>query len=320
MSPAHPVAGPLLMVMATGSYVVNDSMMKLATEGLPPYEVLVLRGLAAVAWGLPLLVALGFGRQLPLMFEGRVVLRNLCETGAILCYVVALANMPIADATALGQITPLLVILGASFILREPVGPARMALIGCGFVGALMVAQPTGAGISVYALLALGNAALCAVRDIVGRRIPPEVPGIVVALSAAVIVLVGAAAWHLAFEDWVRPDAAHLLLLGGAGLFLIFGHFFIFMAYRIGPVRVVAPFYYAFTVWAVISGVVVFGRLPNPLAIWRHRAGGGERTGRRPARPAETAAHPDRLTSASSCWRRPVIAGMTAPCSNCPLS
>ena len=32
-------------------------MMKLATEGLPPYEVLVLRGISAIAWGLPLLLA-----------------------------------------------------------------------------------------------------------------------------------------------------------------------------------------------------------------------------------------------------------------------
>ena len=194
-------------------------------------------------------------------------MRNLCETGAILCYVVALANMPIADATALGQITPLLVILGASFILGERIGGLRMALIGCGFIGALMVAQPTGAGISIYALLALGNAVLCAVRDLVGRRIRPEVPGMVVALSAAVVVLAGAATAHLLVEDWVAPDAPHLLLLGGAGLFLIFGHFFIFMAYRVGPTRMVAPFYYSFTVWAVISGLVVFGHLPNPLAI-----------------------------------------------------
>ena len=63
------------------------------------------------------------------------------------------------------------------------------------------------------------------------------------------------------------PGTHHLLLLAGAGLFLIFGHFFIFMAYRVGPTGVVAPFYYCFTVWAVISGLVVFGQFPNMLAI-----------------------------------------------------
>ena len=57
------------------------------------------------------------------------------------------------------------------------------------------------------------------------------------------------------------------MLLAGAGLFLIFGHFFIFMSYRVGQTAMVAPFFYFFTFWAVISGVVVFGQLPDALAV-----------------------------------------------------
>jgi drug/metabolite transporter (DMT)-like permease len=255
------------MVIATCSYVINDTLMKLATEGLPPYQVLMLRGCAGLLWGLPLMLALGYGKQLPLVFERRVLARNLAETVAILCYVVALANMPIADASALGQITPLLVLLGASILFRERIGGVRMALIGLGFIGAIMVAQPTMQGISIYAVLALANAVLCAVRDLAGRRIAAEVPGMIVAMSAIIVVLIGAGAMHLATEEWVAPQTHHLLLLAGAGLFLIFGHFFIFMAYRVGPTGVVAPFYYFFTFWAVLSGLVVFGQFPNLIAI-----------------------------------------------------
>jgi drug/metabolite transporter (DMT)-like permease len=142
------IRGPLFMILATGSYVVNDTMMKLATEGLPPYQVLVLRGSAALAWGVPLLLALGYGRKAQLMFDGRVLARNLLELAAILAFIVALANMPIADATALGQTTPLLVLIGASIVFGEPIGWVRAALIGAGFVGALMVAQPTLQGIA----------------------------------------------------------------------------------------------------------------------------------------------------------------------------
>lgn len=264
---SHPFRGPLFMVVSTCSYVINDTLMKLATEGLPPYEVLLLRGCAGLLWGLPLMLLLGYGRQLPMVFERRVLARNLAETAAILCYVVALANMPIADASALGQITPLLVLLGASILFRERIGGVRMALIGVGFIGAIMVAQPTMQGISIYAVLALANAVLCAVRDIAGRRIAAEVPGMIVAMSAIIVVLLGAGAMHLATEQWVVPQGHHLLLLAGAGFFLIFGHFFIFMAYRVGPTGVVAPFYYFFTFWAVLSGLVVFGQFPNTLAI-----------------------------------------------------
>lgn len=255
------------MVVATCSYVINDTLMKLATTGLPPYEVLFLRGCAASLWGLPLLFILGYGTKLPLLFERRVLARNLAEMVAILCYIIALTNLPIADASALGQITPLLVLLGASLLFRERIGGVRMALIGLGFIGAIMVAQPTMNGISIYAVLALANAVLCAVRDIAGRRIAAEVPGMIVAMSAVVVVLIGAGTMHLVTERWVMPGLNHILLLLGSGLFLIFGHFFIFMAYRVGPTRVVAPFYYFFTFWAVISGLVVFGQFPNTLAI-----------------------------------------------------
>jgi drug/metabolite transporter (DMT)-like permease len=261
------IRGPLFMIVATGSYLVNDTMMKLATVGLPPYEVLFLRGAAAMLWGTPLLFALGYGRQIPLLFERKVLRRNFCELAAILCYVVALANMQIADSTALGQITPLLILVGSSIMFGERIGALRTALIGIGFVGALMVAQPTMQGISVYALLALGNAALAAARDLAGRKVGADVPGMIVAISAVLVVLIGAGVAHLVSEQWVMPEGRHLLLIAGAGLFLIFGHFFIFMAYRVGPTSAVAPCYYCFTVWAVISGLLVFGQCPNALAV-----------------------------------------------------
>lgn len=261
------IRGPLLMLAATGAYVVNDTMMKLATVGLPPYEVLFLRGVAALLWGMPMLLLLGYRTEMHLMFERRVLTRNLLELCAILSYVVALANMPIADVVALGQITPLLILLGASVLFREKIGGVRMALIGLGFAGALMVAQPTMQGISVYALLGLANAVFSAARDIAGRRVAGHIPGMIVAISAVIVVLAGAGVAHLLSEEWVTPGPRHLTLLVGAGFFLIFGHFFIFMAYRIGPTGVVAPFYYSFTVWAVISGLAVFGDLPNALAL-----------------------------------------------------
>lgn len=255
------------MILATGSYVVSDTAMKLATEGLPAYEVLMLRGAAATLWGMPLLFLLGYGRKLAMLADGRVLTRNFLELIAILAYIVALANMQIADSTALGQITPLLILVGASILFGERIGGMRMALIGLGFVGALMVAQPTMQGISIYALLALANAFLSAGRDLAGRRVAAEVPGMIVAMSAVIVVLAGAGAAHLVSETWVMPEGRHLLLLAGAGLFLVFGHFFIFMSYRVGQTAMVAPFYYFFTFWAVISGLVVFGQFPNALAI-----------------------------------------------------
>ncbi|HEV7254020.1 MAG TPA: DMT family transporter [Mesorhizobium sp.] len=255
------------MIFAAASYVVNDTLMKLATEGLPPYEVLFLRGVSAVLWGFPILFALGHARRIPLMLDRAVLLRNGLELLAILSFILALANMGIADAMALGQVTPLLVLLGASALFGERLGWRRLTLVGLGFCGAILVAQPSSNGISVYAVLALLNAGFCAARDLASRRVGPEIPGMVVAFGASAVVLAGAGLAHLLLEDWVVPSARHVALLGAAGLFLFAGHLCIFMAYRIGPAGAVAPFYYFFSFWAVLSGVLVFGHLPNGLAL-----------------------------------------------------
>lgn len=263
----QPLRGPAFMIAATGAFVINDTMMKLATEGIPPLQVLFLRGVAATCWCLPLVLFLGYGKDLPKIFDRWVLLRNVFELVAVGMFVIALANMPIADVTALGQITPLLVIIGTALILREKIGGLRMGLIALGFVGALLVAQPTGQGLSPYTLLAFGTAIFCAARDIAGRRVGPEVPGWILAMCAILMVMMGAGGVSLLTESWVMPDLRGIALLFGAGFFLMFGHFCIFTAYRVGDTGAVAPFYYTFSIWALLSGLVVFGAWPNLLAI-----------------------------------------------------
>jgi drug/metabolite transporter (DMT)-like permease len=259
--------GPVLMVLATGAYVINDSLMKLATVGLPPLEVLFLRGVCATIWCLPTVILLGYGKDIPKVLDRWVLLRNGLELLAVIGFILALANMPIADITALGQVTPLIFIVGVSLIMREKIGGVRMGLIALGFVGALLVAQPSMQGINVYALFGLSNAVFCAARDIAGRKVGAEVPGWIVSFGAILVVMVGAGTISLFTEQWVMPQAHHLALLFAAGFFLMFGHFCLFTAYRVGEAGSVAPFYYMFTVWAVISGVVIFGTFPNTLAV-----------------------------------------------------
>ncbi len=266
-SSTYSYRGPLFMVLSTGSYIASDTFMKLSTVGLPPYEVLSLRGIFATSWGVLLLSCLGQWRNAPAVFGRWVTARNLIEVVCGLCYIAALANMPIANVVALTQIMPLVVLIGASFMFRERLSGVSMVLIAFGFVGALMVAQPSTHSLSFFAFLAIGTAVFGALRDLVGRRVPEHVPGIMVAFGACVLVLISAVVMHMLFEDTIVPSMQHLILLAASGLFLFGGHYLLFMAYRIGPTANVAPFYYFFTFWALVAGVVVFGTLPNLMAI-----------------------------------------------------
>jgi drug/metabolite transporter (DMT)-like permease len=266
--PTSNLRGIAFMVIATGVFSTNDVLMKLATTGLPPYEVLFIRGVMASVLMFPFILLSGNGKHLRHVVDKWVLIRNSFEFLAVLCFIVALANMPIADLSALGQISPMLLLLGVSIVYREKIGVQRMALITLGFVGALLVAQPGLNGFSPYMVLGFLCAMGTAARDIAGRKIGSNVPAPIVAYATLLLVMVGAGIVTFVFEDWVMPTPRHLLLLAGSGLFLSLGHLFIFMSYRNAATGAVAPFYYLFSVWAVLSGFFVFGTFPNTLALF----------------------------------------------------
>ncbi|MFO1132064.1 MAG: DMT family transporter [Hyphomicrobiales bacterium] len=259
--------GIAAILVATGSFVANDTCMKLALEDAPPFQVLVMRGIAAIVWCLPVIYAMGLIRHLPKAFHPWVLLRSGSELVAILCFITALAHMPIADLTAITQISPLVVLLGMWLLFGERVGGLRFFLVGLGITGALMVAQPGGVASSPFAVFGFLTAVGAAFRDILSRKVPSRTPALAVTFSTLFIVMVGALVMTLLFEAPVAPTFRHGWLMAIAGFFLMCGHSFIYMAYRLSPARVVAPFNYAFMIWAGISGVLVFQQVPNALAV-----------------------------------------------------
>jgi len=232
---------------------------------LPPMESLAIRGVFGVALCLPIVLFLGYGRDLGKLFNRWVILRCAFELAAVMCFMTALARMHLPDLTALSQMTPLFVLLGTATIMRERIGTRKLMLISLGFAGAMMVAQPGGGG-SPYALLALANSIFAASRDITGRKVPADVPAWIVTLATLLIVLVGASVVSALTEQWVTPEPGQFAMLLAAALLLTIGHFCIFTAYRVGIASSVAPFQYMSSVWAVLLGALLFNHIPNALA------------------------------------------------------
>jgi drug/metabolite transporter (DMT)-like permease len=267
MAPTSNLRGIAFMLAGAGTFVLNDSFMKIALADLPPYEVLVLRGLSGTLCALVLLAIMGDVSKLPSAFNRWVFLRGFLEVGAILTYILALSHATVGDVTAIFQITPLLVILGMVFIHREQAVPARLVLVGLGFVGALLVAQPGSGATSPYLMLAFATALFAALRDLVGRRVTSAVPALAATFMTIVMVMSASGLVSLLTENWVMPSSTHISLMAAAGLFMMLGHMFTFLAYRNASAQAVAPFYYAFMIWAVVLGFLIFRDIPNPLSI-----------------------------------------------------
>jgi drug/metabolite transporter (DMT)-like permease len=267
MLPTQNLRGIIYMVLAGLTFVCCDSFLKMLLVNVSPMQSLVMRGIAATIWCLGLLVAMGLWKQLPKALGFWTVLRSFAEVIAVTAFILALANVPLATVTAIYQIAPLLVLIGASFIWGEKVGLARWLLIGLGLVGALLVAQPGREGASPYALLGFVTAVASAARDLLSRKAPDNAPGLVVTFSVIIAVLLVSIINNQIFEGWQPVNGLSWAYAAGAGFFVMLGHFFVYMSFRYASARTVAPFYYSFTLMAVLMGAVIFQEYPNALSV-----------------------------------------------------
>jgi drug/metabolite transporter (DMT)-like permease len=260
--------GIMAMVLAGITFVSCDSFLKLlVTNDVPPLQALVLRGVSATLWCLGLLAVMGQLRELPKAFGFWTLMRALAEVVAVTAFIIALAKVPLADITAIYQAAPLIVLAGASLFWGEHVGFIRWLLIGLGLAGALVVAQPGASGSSPYALLGLITALASAFRDLLSRKAPADVPGLVVTFAVIVCVLAASLINTLLFESW-KPVTGELAFYAlGSGFFVTVAHFFVFMSFRLATARAVAPFYYTFTLIAALFGAIFFNEWPNVTAL-----------------------------------------------------
>jgi drug/metabolite transporter (DMT)-like permease len=139
----------------------------------------------------------------------------------------------------------------------------QLALVD--FAGALMVAHPSTSGVPPAALLAFGAALLGAARDLIGRGVPTSIPLTVVILATHAHDDCGGCDVARS-GDMGRADR-HLAFLGLAGLCVTFGHFGLLLAYRLGRTGIVAPLIHSFALWGLLSGLIVWGELPDAMAL-----------------------------------------------------
>ncbi|HET7715325.1 MAG TPA: DMT family transporter [Bauldia sp.] len=260
--------GILAISAANLLFLINDTLIKLASPVMPLGEILFIRGLFATILLVPIVMAADVLKFAPMLWNASLAWRTVAEVFAALLFILALFNIPIANINAILQVVPLMVTACAAIFLGEKVGWRRWAAIFVGFLGVLIVIRPGLGGFDAYSFVALGSMVFITLRDLTTRTMPRGIPALLVALVTAVAVcLTGPVFGVLANETWVVPDGAALLLVGGAALFLIGGYLFAVDFMRHGDIAVVAPFRYIVILWAIIVGYLVWREVPDLAMI-----------------------------------------------------
>ncbi|MFZ1469444.1 MAG: DMT family transporter [Paracoccaceae bacterium] len=255
--------GALFMCMSMAAFTINDTFMKAVTETMPLFQAIALRGVIAVA-GLALLgAATGAYRYRMAARDARLItLRSLADVVATVTFLVALLHMDLANLSAILQVLPLAITLGAALIFKDRIGWRRMTAILIGFVGVMIIIRPGTAGFDRWALLGLGSVFCVVVRDLSVRPLQGHVPSALVALGAAVAVMT--MGWiGTAITGWHPMSDGQTTKIIGAGLFLIVGYLTSVLAMRHGDIGLVAPFRYTSLLWAIVLGYFSFNTLPD---------------------------------------------------------
>ena len=259
--------GILAMSAAVVVFIFNDALIKLAAETVPSAQAIGVRGLFATLWCALALLATGAWRQAGSVVHPQVLLRGAFEALASILYLVALFHVQFAIATAINLATPLVFTVLAVLILKETVRWRRWSAVIVGFLGVLLVIQPRPGDIDVWAWVVLFATLLGVLRDILARYLPASVPTLVVSLASAATVAIAACVWT-SLEGWQPMTLREIGLLVASSALLAAGYQFLVLALRSGAeFSVIGSFRYASILWALGIGYVVWGDVPNALAL-----------------------------------------------------
>jgi drug/metabolite transporter (DMT)-like permease len=264
-TPAHsPTRGILLMIAAILLFTAMDATAKGLIQRYPAPQVIWVRFAGQLLIVL-LLLRHHLGPVLRTRFPVLHFWRSASQFGATTFFFLSLPHIGLAEATAIADINPVLITLGAALFLGERLGPRRLAGVIVALIGALIVIRP-GAGVFTWwALLPLLCALSYATSALLTRKIGAQESVWASMVYAALFgtIVAGAA---LPFV-WQPVATADLWLFGLIACLGTGAQLCIIRSFSITEASVVAPFAYLGIVFATGWGILLFDQWPDRWTV-----------------------------------------------------
>ena len=260
--------GALIMMVCMSAFVLNDAFVRLAGDSLPLAQILFIRGLITTIVLLTFAIYGGvFSSKVSKKDKWRIFFRSIAEALTSYFFLTAVMNMPFANVTAILQILPMTVTLAAAFVFKEKVGIIRITLILAGFLGVVLIINPSTDGFNLYAIYALIAVFLITTRDLITRKISSSVPTLLPTVSASIGVLIFSVFLliNTPFQPLNTQNSLFILL---AAFFIIFGYYTAVLVMRSGEISFISPFRYSAILFALILGLIFFDEKPDKTAFF----------------------------------------------------
>lgn len=266
VSASHPLKGIALLLAAVCTFASMEAIVKTLTERNPVAMIVWARyffnALLMLAIYAP---RMGFGLVRSHRPGFQAVRGAILGLSSILFFA-GLRSLPLAEAASLTAVAPILVTLLAGRFLGERVPRGAYWALAVSFTGVLLIVRPGSAVFTWAALLPLGSALCYAGYQLMTRKLAGVDDGTVtqfIGASVAALLLSLLVPFH-----WQWPqrslDVAGLVAIGAIGGF---GHLLLVKAFHLAPASLLSPFTYFHLVVALLLGLVVFGSMPDPIAL-----------------------------------------------------
>jgi len=245
---------------------VGDAIGKyLGESGMSAIQVGWGRWLFQLMFLMPAVLVLYRNRLWPIPRFWLQLLRAGTMIGATITFFWGIAKIPLADATAVLFIGPLIVVVLSAVILKESVGPRRWLAVGVGFAGMLFIVKPGVAGFDPNMLIIVGTACCFGVFLVLSRMLAGLAPTLLVMVWMGIL---GVAVTSIgSVPVWVEPSREQwiaMVLLGGA---MACGHFLVLWASARLEASAMAVMPYLEIVSSTAIGYTYFDHFPD-LYTW----------------------------------------------------
>ncbi|MGH1367282.1 MAG: DMT family transporter [Maritimibacter sp.] len=252
--------GILLYMLAILSMSVMDLLAKRVSG-----EVHVIQAVWARYAGQTLLVTLlvlpRIRRVAKTRYPGLQFLRSVFLLGGTTAFFFGISHLGLAEATAIMDINPMLITLGAALFLGEKFGIRRAAGVTAALIGALIVIRPGSDVFSPAALFPFVAAFCYATFVLITRRVGRDEDVWTSLFYTAIFgaVLLSAVVPFV----WSTPTVPVMLMMGAIALAGALGQLLMIRALSEAEASAVAPFSYIGLLFAAIWGVLFFAEYPD---------------------------------------------------------
>ena len=259
--------GILFMIIAMAGFAFEDLFIKMLSTYFPISEVIIILGFT----GTVVFLIIALLQRAPIIHKDllnkHVIIRTICELLGAVFFVTAIALTPLSSATAILQIAPLLVTIGAVIFFKEKVGWRRWTAVFIGFIGVLLLVRPGFEGFMPASIFAILGSVFLAARDLATRAMQVKLPSVTIALYAFIAFGISGILIIPFNSPMVLPTSNQIIYFIGASAFGVIAYYSLVISSRIGEMSVISPFRYSRIVFAMLLAIIILDENPDGLTL-----------------------------------------------------